>query len=240
MATTATSSSSVGSYPITQGTLAATGNYTVGTFNPATLTVNPAPLTVSATSKSMTYGGAVPALTYTYSGLVNGDTSANFSGGLATTATSSSNVGSYPITQGTLAATGNYTIGTFNPAPPTPGNGGFEAPSVPGIYVYNPTGTPWTFSGATPNSTTGSTGSGVAGNNSAFTSGNPNAPQGTQVGFLQGTGTITQSVAGWSAGTYSISFYAAQRGNNGRNQNFQVLVDGSVVGTFSSPRARIT
>jgi hypothetical protein len=55
----------------------------------------------------------VPTLTYHYSGLVNGDTSASFTGGLATTATVS--VGSYAITQGNLAATGNYTIGTFNP-----------------------------------------------------------------------------------------------------------------------------
>ena len=77
--------------------------------------MNPAPLTVTATNESMTYGGTVPALAYTYTGLVNGNTSASFTGGLATTATSSSSVGSYPITQGTLAATGNYTIGTFNP-----------------------------------------------------------------------------------------------------------------------------
>ena len=54
-------------------------------------------------------------LTYTYTGLVNGDTSATFTGSLATTATSSSPVGQYPITDGTLAATGNYTIGTFKP-----------------------------------------------------------------------------------------------------------------------------
>ena len=114
LVTTASSSSSVGGYPITQGTLAATGNYTIGTFNLGTLTVNAAPLTVTATAKSMTYGGTVPALTYTYTGLVNGDTSATFIGGLLTTATSSSNVGGYPITQGTLAATGNYTIGTFD------------------------------------------------------------------------------------------------------------------------------
>ena len=46
----------------------------------------------------MTYGDPVPALTYTYTGLVNGDTSATFTGGLDTTATSSSSVGSYPIT----------------------------------------------------------------------------------------------------------------------------------------------
>ena len=199
-------------------------NYTI-TYVNGNLTVNPAPLTVTPTAKSMTYGGTVPTLTYTYTGLVPGDT-ASFTGSLATTATSSSNVGSYAITQGTLAATGNYTIGTFNPAAPTVGNAGFEAPPIGNGYVYNPTGTAWTFSGS-PGS-----GSGVAGNNSAFTSGNPAAPQGTQVAFLQSHGTITQSVAGWSAGTYTISFAAAKRGNNGGNQDFQVLVDGSVVGTF--------
>src|SRR5208337_2180758 len=116
LATTATSSSNVGDYPITQGTLAATGNYTIGTYDPGTLTVIAAPLTVTATNESMTYGGTVPTLTYTYTGLVNKDTSATFSGSLATTATSSSNVGDYPITQGTLAATGNYTINTLNPS----------------------------------------------------------------------------------------------------------------------------
>ena len=115
LATTATSSSNVGDYAITEGNLAATGNYTIGTFNPGTLTVNAAPLTVNATGESMTYGGTVPALTYTYTGLVNGDSSATFNGGLATTATSRSSVGGYPITVGTLVATGNYTIGTFNP-----------------------------------------------------------------------------------------------------------------------------
>ncbi len=106
----------VGSYTITAS--AATGgtftasNYTIAYVN-GNLTVNAAPLAVNAVSTSMTYGGT-PALTYTYTGLVNGDTSASFTGSLATTATSSSNVGSYAITEGTLAATGNYTIGTFN------------------------------------------------------------------------------------------------------------------------------
>ena len=114
LTSTATSSTSVGGYPITQGTLAATGNYAIGTFNAGTLTVNAAPLTVTAANKSMTYGGTVPALTYTYTGLVNGDSTAAFSGGLTTTAMSSTSVGGYPITQGTLAATGNYAIGTFN------------------------------------------------------------------------------------------------------------------------------
>ncbi len=114
LTTTATSSSNVGTYPITEGSLAATGNYTIGTFNEGTLTINPAALTVTADSTSMTYGGSVPALTFTYTGLVNGDSSASLTGSLTTTGTSSSNVGTYPITEGSLAATGNYTIGTFN------------------------------------------------------------------------------------------------------------------------------
>src|SRR5262249_35596448 len=43
----------------------------------------------------------------------NNDLTASFTGALATTAKSTSIVGSYPITPGTLAATGNYTIGSF-------------------------------------------------------------------------------------------------------------------------------
>ena len=79
------------------------------------LAITPAPLTVTPTAgQSMVYGSTVPTLTYTYSGLVNGDTSASFTGGLTTIATSSSNVGSFSIIAGTVAATGNYTIGTYN------------------------------------------------------------------------------------------------------------------------------
>ena len=116
LATTATAGSGVGTYPITQGTLAATGNYSIGTFNGANLTVTAAPLTVSADAKSKVYGAALPALTYTYSGLVNGDPAATFTGALATSATTGSGVGTYVITKGTLAATGNYSIGAFNGA----------------------------------------------------------------------------------------------------------------------------
>ena len=103
----------VGSYAIEQGTLTAGSNYDL-TFVGANLLITPAPLTVTANNQTMVYGGAVPALTYTYTGLVNGDSSASFTGSLATAATSSSSAGSsYAITEGTLAATGNYKIGTF-------------------------------------------------------------------------------------------------------------------------------
>jgi PKD repeat protein len=101
---------------------------------------------------------------------------------------------------------------------------GFETPKVGlGAYVYDPSGSAWTFSGT----------SGVAGNGSGFTSGNPNAPQGTQVAFMQGTGSVSQAV-NLSAGTYTISFEAAQRGNwQDSSQTFAVEVDGQVVGTFT-------
>src|SRR5207249_4134291 len=71
------------------------------------------------------------------------------------------------------------------------------------------------------------------GNGSGFTAGNPGAPQGGQVAFLQGTGSVSQSVT-LAAGTYTLGFAAAQRGNGGGGQTFQVLVDGKVVGTFNS------
>jgi len=119
---------------------------------------------------------------------------------------------------------------TLTAATDTIGDPGFELPALgtgSSAYAYDPSGSPWSFSGSSPS------GSGVAGNGSAFTSGNPNAPQGTQVAFLQETGTISQSVD-FTAGTYVLSFQAAQRGNyQASNQTFQVLVDGTVVGTFT-------
>jgi streptogramin lyase len=94
-------------------------------------------------------------------------------------------------------------------------------------YQYNPSGSPWTFSSSSPS------GSGVAGNASDFTSGNPNAPLGTQVAFLQETGTISQTLS-FAAGSYEMSLLAAQRGDFGQSaQTFQVNVDGTAVGTIT-------
>jgi hypothetical protein len=105
------------------------------------------------------------------------------------------------------------------------GDPGFEQVLVgSGQFKYRPTGSPWVFSG----------GSGISGNNSGFTSGNPPAPQGVQVAFLQEKGSFSQSVPDWATGTYVLTFDAAKRGNVGvSQQNFNVLIDGSVVGTFT-------
>jgi N-acetylneuraminic acid mutarotase len=104
---------------------------------------------------------------------------------------------------------------------------GFESPRVGSgagaAFQYDPDGSAWMFTG----------GSGVAGNGSAFTAGNPDAPEGSQVAFLQGTGSFSQ-VVNFLAGSYTIGFSAAQRGNyQDSSQTFQVLIDGTVVGTFT-------
>jgi MBG domain (YGX type) len=126
LTTTATSSSSVAPYPINQGSLAATGNYTIGTFQAGTLTVKPAVLEIGADSKTMTYGGKLPVLTVTYTGLVNGNTGATFATHPNTapklsTVAATSQVGQYAITV-SGATDPDYTITyvrgtlTINPA----------------------------------------------------------------------------------------------------------------------------
>jgi filamentous hemagglutinin family protein len=107
LATLASSTANTGTYAITLGTLG-NSNYEI-TYTGADVTVTARAITVTADAKSMVYGDAVPALTYTVggSGLVNGDT---LTGALATVATSTSNVGSYTITQGTLDAPSNDTL----------------------------------------------------------------------------------------------------------------------------------
>src|SRR5207302_9646980 len=98
LATTGTAASPVGVYPITRGSLAlTTGNYTLAVVPGATLSVTPAPLTVQANDLTKVYGAAVPPLTSTAAGPVNGDTAAAVvSGSPATAATAGSPVGSYP------------------------------------------------------------------------------------------------------------------------------------------------
>ena len=122
LTTSATAGSSVGGYGINEGTLSAGANYTIA-FSPGTLNITPATLQVSANSESKAYGAALPALTYSYSGLVNGNTSSVLSGALTTSASASSNVGSYGIDEGTLSAGSNYTIaytaGTLTITPAT-------------------------------------------------------------------------------------------------------------------------
>ncbi len=125
LTTSATGNSAAGTYPITvtAGTLSA-ANYDF-TFVPGTLTIGKATLTVSAENKSKVFGAALPELTFSYAGFLNGETASVVTGtpSVTTTATASSNAGTYPITlaPGSLAAESydlifaNGTL-TINPA----------------------------------------------------------------------------------------------------------------------------
>ncbi len=127
---------------------------------------------------------------------------------------------------------GVVKAGYFRPVsiPPTLGitNFSFETPSVGADnYLYNPTGGSWTFNGD----------SGVQANGSAWQA--PTAPAGTQTAFLQildgaNNGNISEPVTFGFAGTYTLSFAAALRASphNGAI-SLNVLVDGTVVGTYS-------
>jgi CSLREA domain-containing protein len=117
------------------------------------------------------------------------------------------------------AGNSSLAVDVHSNAPSVFSDPGFEAPALgAGAYEYTPTGSPWTFAG----------GAGLASNGSVFN--NPPAPQGSQVAFLQNSGSISQAVD-LAAGTYTLSFMAAQRPGN--QQTFEVLVDGAVVATVT-------
>ena len=69
--TNAVANSSVGNYPITLGG-GVDDNYDF-TYVNANLAITKANLTVTADNQARTYGAANPALTFTYSGFLNGD-----------------------------------------------------------------------------------------------------------------------------------------------------------------------
>ena len=111
-------------FTLTAPAVLASGNYTVIVTNisgsataSSAVTVSPATLTVTANNTNRIYGAANPAFTASYTGFVNGDTTAVLGGSpsLTTTANSGSGVGAYTITAGagTLSAA-NYTFGFNN------------------------------------------------------------------------------------------------------------------------------
>jgi hypothetical protein len=116
-------------------------------------------------------------------------------------------------------------------------DGSFETPYVgTGYWAFNQTGvagSPWTFTalnwnGSTPNC------SGIAGSGSAYD--HPSAPDGGQVAFVQGVGTMWQDILFPKSGDYSVSFLSAYRewhtGSTALNP-ILVQVDGVTVGTIT-------
>lgn len=123
------------------------------------------------------------------------------------------------ITSESLRAANRSTVNTA-PTLSTLTGGTFEAPALAAnSFAYNPAGAGWTFL----------LNSGIAKNGSGFTSGNPNAPEGTQVLFLQIAGSASRDLK-LDVGTYRLQLRAAQRANwQASSQTFAVLIDADTV-----------
>ncbi len=136
-----------GPYAINQNTLTAGGNYNI-TYTGNNLSITPAPLSVSAAAKSKVYGSSDPSLTYTYSGLTNGDTASVFSGALSRTAGETVAGGPYAINQNTLDAGSNYTISyTGNNLSITPATLNINAVAKTKLYGSSDPSLTYTYSG---------------------------------------------------------------------------------------------
>jgi len=100
----------IGNYAIAQNTISAGTNYII-TYTPADLVITRKALVITADNKNKNFGAANPALTASYSGFVGTETSAVLTSPvvLATTATTTSSAGNYPITASGAAAA-NYSI----------------------------------------------------------------------------------------------------------------------------------
>jgi len=125
-------------------------------------------------------------------------------------------LGVSPATADSTAFVGEVTIA---PVVDSIVDGGFEGVTLAAnTYQTDPTGLAWQFSGT----------SGVAGNGSALVANSSavqNAPAGTQVGYIQDNGSISQTVY-LDAGAYQLSFLAAQCAINQTNyEEIDVLVD---------------
>lgn len=115
--TTATNESEAGFYPVNVN--CEPKNYYLESNTSGTLTITKAPLTINVKNATINYGDALPLYEFTYSGFVNGDDVSALSTlpSIETTATATSNAGTYTITPyGAVAKNYDftYTAGSLN------------------------------------------------------------------------------------------------------------------------------
>jgi hypothetical protein len=106
-------------------------------------------------------------------------------------------------------------------------NASFEAPPLGNGFQYGPSGAGvgWTFYAS----------AGIQGNGSAWEA--APAPDGTQTAFIQGSGSLTQTIH-LNAGDYTLSFQTARRFYSvpaGGEQPIRVSIDGTQIGLISPP-----
>ena len=123
---------------------------------------------------------------------------------------------------GTSGNIQNYWGNNVNLIP----DGNFESKqwsSETNNFIYNPVQLGWSFSPL----------SGISGNGSGFTSSNNSAPIGSQVAFVQKTGTISRKLTGLIPGSsYLLDFYAAQRAGYG-SQALSLSIGSLSLGTIT-------
>lgn len=115
-------------------------------------------------------------------------------------------------------------------------NPGFESPAT-ATFLYAPPDAGWSFSAQS-----GNNGAGLSANNSLFTAGSAAAPEGAQLAFLQGTGSLAQTVSGLTPGvTYHLLFAAAQRATgaswNQKGQTWRLTLDGATLADYAPGQA---
>ena len=91
---------------------AGNANYLAAPAVSRTITVNPVCLTITASSTSVVYGAPVPTITATYSGFVNGESTASLTAlpACTTAYTPTSPAGSFPATSCSGAVSANYSF----------------------------------------------------------------------------------------------------------------------------------
>jgi len=126
VATCTTWKPSVGTYSNITAAYSGNGSLSSSSSGTVSLSVTQAPLSITASSPSVIYGASTPAITASYSGLVNGDLSSVVTGVICSTSyTTSSAAGSLPSTSCSSGTAGNYSISyvagavTINKATPT-------------------------------------------------------------------------------------------------------------------------
>ena len=181
-----------------------------------TWTITPATLTATANSAFMTYGGAVPTLSGTVTGFVNGQTLASDSGTATwtTTATSASNAGPYGIagnvTLGSpysgdytiTTASGNSTALTVTAAPTTSGSSGS-------------TGTGSTSGSSTSGSSGSGTQGGITGTNFTPVGQTVSLPGTIGSGMSLSRGQLTSGSTGSSSSGSDSTDNGSSTGNGG-------------------------
>jgi hypothetical protein len=219
--------------PVSAGAHAITASYSGDSAYPGTSgalaggqTMNPVPLTVTASSASMTYGQAPPAITPSYIGFVNGDGPGSLhpAPACSTSATSSSPAGTYP-SDCTGAADPNYVISYA-------GGTVTVTQAATALAYTGPQSVPHGASFAPASALSSPASACQAGQPVSFTL-NANPKTGTPGAYplesatTDGTGAATGAsvpTAGWRAGAYTITASYAGTADCGASASTKPLV----------------